>query len=67
VSRLRRQGIDLTKDAPIGFETYLTPDNRPISVFATLKSLKEAAEKYATTDVEASLAAVRSEAQFLKQ
>ncbi len=67
IARLKRQGIDLAKDAPSGFENYLTPGNRPISVFATLKALKEASEKYATTDVPASLTLVRTEAQALKQ
>ncbi len=67
IARLKRQGIDLVKDAPSGYENYLTPGNRPISVFATLKALKEASEKYATTDVPASLTLVRNEAQALKQ
>jgi len=66
ISRLKRQGIDLAKDAPSGYENYLTPGNRPISVFATLKALKEASEKYATKDVPASLILVRTEAQALK-
>ncbi len=67
LSRLKRQGIDLTKDAPVDFENYLTAGNRPIVVFATLKTLKEAAEKYATTDVPASLEVIRAEARALKQ
>lgn len=67
ISRLKRQGIDLVKDAPAGYENYLAPGSRPISVFATLKALKEASEKYATTDVPASLTLVRTEAQALKQ
>lgn len=67
IARLKRQGIDLAKDAPSGYENYLTPGNRPISVFATLKALKEASEKYATTDVPTSLTLVRTEAQALKQ
>lgn len=67
IARLKRQGIDLVKDAPSGYANYLTPGNRPISVFATLKALKEASEKYATTDVPASLTLVRTEAQALKQ
>lgn len=67
IARLKRQGIDLVKDAPSGYENYLKPGNRPISVFATLKALKEASEKYATTDVPASLTLVRTEAQALKQ
>lgn len=66
VARLKRQGIDLSEDVPAGYEKYLDPGNRPISVFATLKTLKEAAEKYATTDVPASLELVRSEALALK-
>jgi hypothetical protein len=36
-------------------------------VFTTLKALKEASEKYATTDLDASLEIVRSEARALKQ
>lgn len=67
VARLKRQGIDLSLDVPAGYETYLDAGDRPISVFATLKTLKEAAEKHATTDVPASLERVRSEAQTLKQ
>ncbi len=67
LARLKRQGIDLAKDVPTGFEQNLTVGNRPILVFATLKNLKEAAEQYATTDVQASLSIVRTEAQSLKQ
>lgn len=66
VARLKRQGIDLSEDIPAGYEKNFDAGNQPISVFATLKTLKEAAEKYATTDVPASLELVRSEALSLK-
>lgn len=67
VARLKRQGLDITGDVPVGYEGNFDNNDRPISVFATLKTLKEAAEKYATTDVPMSLDIVRKEAQILKQ
>ncbi len=67
ISRLAGQGIDLTKDVPADFESYLTPGNPPISVFTTLNILKAAAEKYATTDLPASLEIVRAEVQAIRQ
>lgn len=66
IARLQHQGIDLAADAPVGFERYLTAGNQPIVVFATLKTLKEAAERYATTNVPLSLEIIRREAQMLK-
>ncbi len=67
VSRLKRQGIDLASDMPVGYRDHLTSANRPIVVFTTLKALKEAAEKYASTNVPASLETIRSEAESLKE
>lgn len=67
LGKLRRQGVDLLGELPEGFTSKLDGAGRPIEVFATLKGLKEAAEKYATTDVPASLAIIRAEAQSLKE
>jgi cysteine-rich repeat protein len=67
VSKLTRQGLDISADTPTDYASYLTPGNRPIQVFATLKSIKEAAEKYATGNVPGSLEIIRSEAQILRQ
>lgn len=67
VSRLKRQGIDISSDVPPDFETYLTAGSRPLAVFTTLKALKEASEQYATTDLAASLERIHREAQALKR
>lgn len=66
VTKLKRQGIAFEKDIPVNYSTNLTDKNRPIEVFATLKTMKEAAEKYATNDVPASLETIRAEAAALK-
>lgn len=67
MARLRRQGIDIDVDLPEDYAAYLTAGNRPILVFATLKTMKEAAEKYASNDVPTSLSILREEAARLKK
>lgn len=67
LAKLRRQGIAIDDEIPPNYADYLTTGNRPIHVFATLKTLKEAAEKFATNNVPGSLEILRAEAGVLKQ
>lgn len=66
VERLHRQGITIENSVPPQYEKNLSAGSKPIEVFATLQSLKEATERYATDDVPASLAIVRSQAAQLR-
>ena len=66
MSRLKRQGLDLTDKLPVGYQEKLDPGTRPIEVFATLKGLKEATENYASTDIPTSLDVIRDQVQALR-
>lgn len=66
VDRLHRQGITIENSVPPQYEKNLSAGSKPIDVFATLQSLKEATETYATDDVPASLTIVRFEVAQLR-
>lgn len=65
---LRRQGLDLRSDIPPDALRYLeSKESRPIEVFASLKTLKEAAEPYATRDVPLSLLTIRDHMKRMEE
>jgi len=75
---LRRQvvaEVSLMKDYGMNIEPELTPDyqkkledkTKPVQVFMTLKAVKEAAEKHATTDLKGSLSELGRQAGVLRQ
>ncbi|MFA5799388.1 MAG: hypothetical protein WC840_00330 [Candidatus Peribacteraceae bacterium] len=67
VRKLQKQGIDIEPVIGKEYAAYLGPGNRPIQVFMTLKTIKEAAERHATTDLQGSLRTLRREALSLRQ
>ncbi len=67
VKKLKRQGIDLEPQVGTDVAAYLGAGNKPIQVFTTIKSVKEAAEQHATKDLPASLEKLRNEVKSLQQ
>ncbi len=67
IDKLHRQGISIEANVPLDYQQFLSKGNRPIEVFTTLKSLKEATEKFATNNLPASLEIIRAGAEDLKK
>lgn len=63
---LKRQGLDLESELPLDLASSLAADARSVNVFETLKKIKEVTEKYATTDLDASLQLVRLQAETVR-
>ncbi|MSR67315.1 DUF4215 domain-containing protein [Candidatus Peribacteria bacterium] len=66
IEKLRRQGIDIELDLPTDYASVLGEDARSVNVFEMLKTIKEATEKHATTDLTASLEIIRIQMEILR-
>jgi cysteine-rich repeat protein len=66
LDRLKRRGIDIERE--IGQESvqYFTPKSRPVQMFLTIKSMKEAAEKHSTKDFVLSLGILKNEVEAVR-
>lgn len=65
LDKLLIQGVDISGDVPANIIDDVGAKSRPIEVFGALKAIKEAAEKYASSDVPGSLDVIRAEAEAL--
>lgn len=66
IAKLKLQNIDPTSGLPTDFADRLDAGTSPVTVFETLKAIKEAAEQYATPDLDASLATIRTQVQAVR-